>query len=1436
MAKALKIAAVGLAVVGLAFTGAGLAAGLSIAAATSFGVGLSASSLFLISGGLSVAAGLLQKSPSVPSSQEDRLTASINPRAPRATVYGQTAMATDVRYEEWSGADQDYCDWIIALASHRIDGVEEIWLNTELAWSASRGVTSKFAGYFSVPNIVLEGSPANAFTFASGKWNGRLTGCAYLRARFKVTGNGKKATSPFSSGVPTRITIIGRGMRLYDPRRDSTVPGGNGPMRADDQSTWRYTADDGAVIGENLALHALADTLGWRIRNPATGEMKLAVGSGVPARRLNLASWIEAANLADEAVNRSAGGTEPRYHGAVVLSEAMAPKERLDTICVACNGRFRDTGGKLSFVISHNDLATAALDDGLLDDDVVGPFTWNPDAALDTVPNVVRGKYVDATTASLYQMLDYPDVRLPSLDGQDREFTLDLAAVESPSQAQRIAKQVLQRKQYQREFTAPFDIRAWKYGVGDIVPFTFAPLSFERKLFRVKEQEIGQGGTCNMTLTVESPDIYAWDRDDSAPVQPAEANAYDASKNPLILAIDDAATTANWSAVADDDGKRPEDNATVGSPPGTKVGDRPVELVLEQIDQIEPIKSDISAIELVQLGHADELEVLDQARVDMEAIQRQVDRDAGKLDEAMLRLLAESSRTREVLRDAGIVVDPATGVVRIYAVDQVAERTNRVEVGLDAVRGTVSLKADSDWVNERIALAVLDPVEAANLEPIIKRLAKAEIEVDGLKGAVTTKADVIELTKVGGRVTTAEQDIDALKGSIVNKLDKTTFDGLSATVQSIEQKLDTVGDTTSYSLNIRQARLIADDAATAALRGLLAGDEANQRQIVQAAQARQDIFTRLDDDKLTEAQARLTLTAEVGAVRAMAVRETTARIDAVEAVARDVSALGVTSRDQTAAIGEVNEAVIDAKGGLARNQMTIRQVVGRADSADEAILRALIQGDNASLARQAQVVQIQTEFATTLTANEAAGAVARQALLARMNAAEAAIVDVQKVLADNIQSLVERVRASEAVWRDPETGLMATRSRLALEEKLNADRYKATGKAIEDLSTAFNDPVTGLAAAFSNIGEVRDTAAKDNEATAKAVRTLNSTVNDPVTGLPAAFSTIGEVRDTAAKQNEATAKAVDTLGSTVNDPDTGLPGAFATIGRVRDTAARENEATAKLVDQVRAAIDGVGNVGLQQAFEAVVDRLGKIEGRWSIMIDANGNTSGIQLIGSTSGPASLGLINTDLKMGTGRVVFDNGKFMRVQGTGFGASSEFISWFGPKMDISQCSRANAISFEAANGDAYFGGSLSAGTFRNSSTSSTLAVDSSVVVGPFKSNSRARVLVVSYDMLGERSITTACPTPAPAAPTVTVDLYRGGNSGGVLLTSQTLTGDYECDPGFGDSEPGSQRNAISGSFTLTDNLAGENFTYFARIRDRVIPVDPHRQLLTLISTEE
>jgi len=406
MAKALKVAALVAGVAGLAivtggaglfaFAGVGSTIGAGIAAAGAI-VGVSAGTLLAVSAGLGAAAALLTKPPGVTESQTGRLTATIEPRAFRKEVFGSTAMATDVRYEEYHGSKQDYCSWIVCVASHACTSIDEIWLNDELAWTAAGGAQGKFAGFLSVPHLTLEAGSGDNYTFATGKWNGshRLTGCCWLHLQFKQTKNGK-TESPFTGGPTSRMTIIGKGAPLYDPRHDSTVPGGSGPMRFDDQSTWAWSIG-GVELGENLPLQILRRLIGWRIRNPETGQMKLALGSGLPRKRIDLGSFIVAANLADEQVARSAGGTEPRYHGAGVVSEGDDPSTVISMLCGGCCGRFRDTGGKLSLVIAHNDLAEAALDDGLNDADVIGAFTYDPDPAPEATPNIVRGRYVDPT-------------------------------------------------------------------------------------------------------------------------------------------------------------------------------------------------------------------------------------------------------------------------------------------------------------------------------------------------------------------------------------------------------------------------------------------------------------------------------------------------------------------------------------------------------------------------------------------------------------------------------------------------------------------------------------------------------------------------------------------------------------------------------------------------------------------------------------------------------------------------------------------------------------------------------------------------------------------------------------------------------------------------------------------------------------------------------
>ncbi len=511
-------------------------------AAVLIGAGIATGNPALILAGVSRAASALAKTPKSQLGQLDRLNASINPGAYRPMVLGSTAMATDIRYVEPSGTDQEYIDYIVGVACHRVDSIDEIWFEDRLAWSDGGGVDSFYSGYLTIA-VRREGASDDTIAINGGaKWGStcRLTGCAYIHIRLKRTGNSKKAQSPLVNGLPSRLTIIGKGMKLYDPRQDSTVPGGSGSMRANDQATWNFTG-----IGDNAALQILGRLIGWRING------LLSVGDGVPIARIDMPSFITAANLCDEAVTKAVGGTEPRYQAAVVATEGDEPQQAYAVLLAACNGRFRDSGGKLSLSIMHNDLAPLAADPGLDDNDVLGAFTWDPHPALPDSFNIVRGKYTDATTNGLYQQVDYPEVKITSIDGRDRVLPLDLIAVESPSQAQRIVKQVLQRRQYAGRFTATFSNRAWKYQVGDPVPFTFSACEFVDKPFRVAEQMIAYDGTCPMVLTVEDDAIYAWDADESPEVQAAAPEKFDPENSPYILGIAEAydlAEVANAAA------------------------------------------------------------------------------------------------------------------------------------------------------------------------------------------------------------------------------------------------------------------------------------------------------------------------------------------------------------------------------------------------------------------------------------------------------------------------------------------------------------------------------------------------------------------------------------------------------------------------------------------------------------------------------------------------------------------------------------------------------------------------------------------------------------------------------------------------------------------------------------------------------------------------
>jgi hypothetical protein len=464
-----------------------------------------------------------------------RLNLSFSADTPRKLWLGTTAGNTDVLYQEASGTDQEFIDIIIATSAHGIDGYESLYIEDKLAWTAAGGAQGIYVGYLTGTFVELGTTGGGVVINGGAKWgaNSSLTGCSYLHLRIRRSGLTSRADSPFVSGLPGRMTIIGRGMRVYDPRRDTTV-GGSGAQRANDQATWAFT-DGSTSMGNNPALQLLTYMIGYRIGGV------LSVGMGVPIERINMADFIAAANVCDEDVTLAAGGTQKRYQAAGVFTDADSPSDVLSALCASMNAKVRDTGGRIGLRMMINDTAGTLVEFG--PDDMLSEYEWNPQAALNESFNVVRGSFVDPSTASLYQLAPYGERRVTSPDGIDRFFPLDLPLVQDGIRAQRIAEQVLQRGQIRGEFTCDFGLRALACEEGQPVRLTLGALGFSSKLFRVKSQELkiirsedDARAFCRMTLIEEDPAIYAWGTGDEEAIPAAVAAvSYNPTNQPFIL-------------------------------------------------------------------------------------------------------------------------------------------------------------------------------------------------------------------------------------------------------------------------------------------------------------------------------------------------------------------------------------------------------------------------------------------------------------------------------------------------------------------------------------------------------------------------------------------------------------------------------------------------------------------------------------------------------------------------------------------------------------------------------------------------------------------------------------------------------------------------------------------------------------------------------------
>lgn len=396
--------------------------------------------------------------------------------ATRKLIYGETRVGGTFAFIEATDNDQ-YLHLVIILAAHEVEQFTGIYFNDELLTLTGNSVTSptKYNGFADIYTVV-KGTAGNipAPLLATSKWTSShtLTDQAYIYARLKFD------PDAFEQGLPNISAKI-QGRKIYDPRTTTTV----------------YSKNPALVIRDYLS-----DTV---------------YGLGATAAEIDDASFIAAANVCEESVTLSGGGTQDRYTFDGVVDTQNTPRSNLEQMLTALNGSLYYSNGKWSLRAGAYVTPTVTLDES----DFASGLTVSTAISARDSFNAIKGQFVSPD--SDYQATDYPAITSSTFETEDngerRYLNLDLPFTDNAARAQRIAKQILYKNRQEISLRAKFKMNAFQFQVGDTVMITNARLGFTQKVFEIVSWKLNFGVnevTVDCELTETNSAVYDWNAEE----------------------------------------------------------------------------------------------------------------------------------------------------------------------------------------------------------------------------------------------------------------------------------------------------------------------------------------------------------------------------------------------------------------------------------------------------------------------------------------------------------------------------------------------------------------------------------------------------------------------------------------------------------------------------------------------------------------------------------------------------------------------------------------------------------------------------------------------------------------------------------------------------------------------------------------------------------
>ena len=411
----------------------------------------------------------------------------------------------------------------------------------------------------------------------------------------------------------------------------------------------------------------------------------------------------------------------------------------------------------------------------------------------------------------------------------------------------------------------------------------------------------------------------------------------------------------------------------------------------------------------------------------------------------------------------------------------------------------------------------------------------------------------------------------------------------------------------------------------------------------------------------------------------------------------------------------------------------------------------------------------------------------------------ASIDYITNLVATSTSSLAQQILVLQAQYTDIATSVTNAAS-ITYVNTVAANSTASIASTVQTLQTQYTNLATSVTNA-ATISYVNNAVSNSTASIASSVQTLQAQFNSLSTTTGATVSYVNQV---AASSTASLASQLATLTSNVGTLTTtvtqfassinGIQGSWGVTinnnGYISGIKLLSGATSSSfIVDATKFIVTGTGLSSSITPF--TIDNANntiKYGGSLSV-----GSNPGVKSDRSMTGTGALILPNGNFALGnannnityTGSNItfyFNNGTYMKVQGTAFGSTNQFIEWYGPsQVNLNSCTESNGLFWLKTNGSLYFGGGLSIGTLTTKAATSAINSTATAETAVFGSNGKTITVTLSY------SYSSGYSTTFPAGPTGTAQynaakaLYPGGaldpTTGDWVATGTDPAGTYQ-----------------------------------------------------------